>query len=98
MEKEQLDKILSASDLLKAISNPNRLCILCNLLGSEQSVGELVKKGNLSQSALSQHLARLREQGIVKTRKEQQTVYYSIASKEVREIIGTLKNLYCVPK
>jgi len=95
MKKEQLNKILSASELLKAISNPNRLSILCNLIENELSVGELVEKIDLSQSALSQHLAKLRELNIVKTRKQQQVVYYSISSNEAKEIIGTLKMLYC---
>lgn len=81
--------------LLKAMANRHRLIILCCLQGQELSVGELNQKIGLSQSALSQHLALLRKDELVKTRKEAQTVYYSLSSPDVEAIISTLHNLYC---
>jgi DNA-binding transcriptional ArsR family regulator len=85
----------SASTLLKALANEHRLLILCRLVDQERSVGELVKAVGLSQSALSQHLARLRRDGIVRTRREAQTIFYTIASPEAREVLATLYELYC---
>lgn len=85
----------SASTLLKALGNEHRLMILCRLVDQERSVGELVKAVGLSQSALSQHLARLRRDGIVRTRREAQTIWYTIASPEAREVLATLYELYC---
>ncbi|WP_024872192.1 ArsR/SmtB family transcription factor [Tolumonas lignilytica] len=86
-----------AVSLLKAMANRHRLIILCCLQGGELSVGELNQKIGLSQSALSQHLAILRRDVLVKTRKEAQTVYYSLSSNEVEAIISTLHSLYCAP-
>jgi DNA-binding transcriptional ArsR family regulator len=85
----------SASTLLKALANEHRLLILCRLVDQERSVGELVRAVGLSQSALSQHLARLRRDGIVRTRREAQTIWYTIASPEAREVLATLYELYC---
>ena len=82
-------------ELLKALANERRLFILCQLLERELSVGELNEVLGLSQSALSQHLAVLRRDELVATRKEAQTVYYSLRSHEVREMIGLLHRLYC---
>lgn len=84
-----------ASRLLKALSNECRLLILCNLLGGEKSVTQINDRVTLSQSALSQHLARLRKDGLVAIRKEAQTVYYRINSPEVEQVIGLLYQLYC---
>lgn len=84
-----------AVNLLKALANESRLMILCHLLQDELSVGELNALLPLSQSALSQHLAVLRRDGLVSTRKEAQTVYYSLHSHEVRTVIATLHTLYC---
>lgn len=84
-----------AVTLLKAMANRHRLIILCCLQGQELSVGELNQKIGLSQSALSQHLALLRKDELVKTRKEAQTVYYSLSSPDVEAIISTLHRLYC---
>ncbi|MEX0623381.1 MAG: metalloregulator ArsR/SmtB family transcription factor [Saccharospirillum sp.] len=85
----------SASLLLKALSNECRLLILCNLLDGEKSVSELNLRIDLSQSALSQHLARLRRDQLVKVRKQAQTVYYRIASDEAEQVIGLMHRLYC---
>jgi ArsR family transcriptional regulator, virulence genes transcriptional regulator len=84
-----------ASALLKAMSNKRRLLILCYLSEGERSVGELCAMVKLSQSALSQHLARLRRDGLVETRRSAQSVYYSIAPGEVESILHTLHGLYC---
>ncbi|MDP5293038.1 metalloregulator ArsR/SmtB family transcription factor [Oceanimonas sp. CHS3-5] len=84
-----------AVKLLKALANERRLFILCHLLDNELSVGEMNQFLGLSQSALSQHLAILRNDDLVSTRKEAQTVYYSLKSEEVREMIALLHRLYC---
>ena len=84
-----------ASTLLKAMSNQRRLLILCHLSESEHSVGELCDLVGLSQSALSQHLAKLRRDGLVGTRRDAQTVYYSVTGGEVKRILDTLHELYC---
>jgi len=81
--------------MLKNLANPHRLLILCLLSEGELSVSELAKHIDLEQSPLSQHLARLRAEGLVKTRKESQTVFYSIADPNVETIIGTLHSIYC---
>ncbi len=94
-----LDKLRGAADqacaLLKVMSNPHRLMILCQLLHGERSVGELVTLIGLSQSALSQHLAKLRHYRLVATRRQAQTIYYRIASPEAEAVIATLYELYC---
>ncbi|RMG39345.1 MAG: ArsR family transcriptional regulator [Candidatus Dadabacteria bacterium] len=95
VSNKDMKNLLKAVDLLKAISNPNRLAILCTLSDGELSVGELVEKIGLSQSALSQHLAKLRACGLVDTRREQQTIYYSLKSSEAEAIIDVLHKLYC---
>lgn len=93
--KEMLTRAGEASDFLKALSNQNRLVILCNLLQEELSVGALNEKITLSQSALSQHLAILRRDGLVATRRDSQTIYYSIADPKVKQLMGTLYDLFC---
>jgi len=89
---------LRASELLKAMGNEHRLLILCHLLHGEKSVGELEKLIGLSQSALSQHLARLRRDSLVQTRRAAQTIYYSLAGKEAQAVLSTLYDLYCGAK
>lgn len=84
-----------AAALLKALANENRLMILCTLMGGEMSVGELNEQVPLSQSALSQHLASLREAGLVSTRKEAQTVFYRLEGDEASKVIAVLQSIYC---
>ena len=84
-----------ASALLKAMGNPHRLMILCRLAEGEKCVGDLERVIGLSQSALSQHLARLRRDNVVVTRRAAQTIYYSLAGPEARAVIATLYRLYC---
>ncbi len=85
----------AASDLLKALANPYRLQVLCVLGDGELSVGALNKRIPLSQSALSQHLAVLRADGLVQTRRESQTIFYRVASGPALEIIRVLHAHYC---
>ena len=85
----------AAANLLKALANEHRLMIMCTLLGAELCVGELNERVPLSQSALSQHLASLREAGLVSTRKESQTVYYKVNGTEASKIIAVLQSIYC---
>ncbi len=85
-----------ASTLLKAMSNEHRLLVLCQLANGEKSVGQLEKLIGLSQSALSQHLARLRRDSLVQTRRAAQTIFYSLNGHEASEVIGTLYGLYCM--
>ncbi|KAF0675620.1 metalloregulator ArsR/SmtB family transcription factor [Roseivivax marinus] len=80
---------------LALLSNANRLMVLCHLLEGEQSVGALQGQLALSQSALSQHLARLREAGMVATRRESQTIHYSIADPRLHDMIDALYRIYC---
>ena len=86
---------VAASNLLKALANEQRLMILCNLSGTEMSVSELNALLPLSQSALSQHLAVLRDADIVQTRRDGQTVYYSVANGPAGQVIETLHQIYC---
>lgn len=85
----------SAAALLRALANEQRLLILCHLSEGERSVGELNDRLPLSQSALSQHLAVLREGGIVATRREGQSVFYSLVDGPAARVVGTLHDIYC---
>ncbi|WP_147652567.1 ArsR/SmtB family transcription factor [Vulcaniibacterium gelatinicum] len=87
-----------AARLLKALGNDKRLMILCLLVEGERSVGELNAELDLSQPALSQHLALLREDGLVRTRREAQTIYYSIADGPAQRVLETLHAIYCGPR
>ena len=86
-----------ASKLLKSMGHPSRLMVLCCLMNGESSVGELNQTIPLSQSALSQHLAGLRQAGLVDTRRESQVIYYRLRSRAVSEIIEVLYRIYCTP-
>lgn len=86
-----------ASRVLTAMANPKRLLVLCNLLEEEQSVGTLAEAVGLAQAALSQHLSKMRALGLVETRRDGQTIYYRLASAEVRALLQTLYRLYCAP-
>lgn len=84
-----------AASFLKSLANEKRLLILCSLADEEMSVGELNKRVELSQSALSQHLAWLRDANLVTTRREAQTIYYRLEGERALRIIGTLKDIFC---
>jgi DNA-binding transcriptional ArsR family regulator len=81
--------------LLKAMSNPARLVILCQIIEGEKSVGELERAVGSSQSSISQHLAVLRAQTVVSSRRVGQTILYSLASKEVEALMATLHAVFC---
>jgi ArsR family transcriptional regulator, virulence genes transcriptional regulator len=91
-------KAREAGALLKAMGNERRLLILCQLAGGEKSVGELEHAIDLSQSALSQHLARLRKDGLVRTRRKAQTIYYSIDSAAAAAVMKTLQDQLSVKR
>ncbi|MGQ0590356.1 MAG: ArsR/SmtB family transcription factor [Sphingosinicella sp.] len=85
-----------ATSILKVLANQFRLLTLCYLAESgELSVGELVDRVGLSQSALSQHLAKLREEGLVATRKEAQTVFYRVCDPKAEQLLALLHDLFC---
>jgi DNA-binding transcriptional ArsR family regulator len=83
-----------AANLLTMLGNEKRLAILRSILDNEMSVGALAEKVELSQSALSQHLAKLRKSELVETRRDRQTIYYTCRSEKVRTILRALQNLY----
>ncbi|MFC5434984.1 ArsR/SmtB family transcription factor [Rhodanobacter umsongensis] len=87
-----------AAGLLKALGNPQRLRVLCLLVEGERSVGQIHKAlPDLSQSALSQHLARLRDEGLVRTRREAQSIHYALEPGPAQAVIETLHGVYCAP-
>lgn len=89
-------KAAEAAALLKLLANENRLLILCRLaLKGEMAVNDLAEVVGLSQSALSQHLARMREEGLVATRREAQAVFYRIADDNAKQVLMLLKDIYC---
>lgn len=89
-------KTAEAASLLKLLANENRLLILCRLAqAGEMSVGELTDAVGLSQSALSQHLARMRDEGLLATRREAQTVHYRMADANAARLLELLKGIYC---
>ena len=87
-----------ASKLLKSMSHPSRLMVLCHLMAGECPVSVLNQAVPLSQSALSQHLAALRKADLVSTRRESQVIYYRLKSQAVSEILKVLYRIYCNPK
>jgi ArsR family transcriptional regulator, virulence genes transcriptional regulator len=84
-----------ASDLLKALANRHRLMIICQLADAERSVGELAAFLGIRESTVSQHLALLRKDRLVSTRRDGQTIWYQISSGPAREIVKTLYRVYC---
>ncbi len=85
----------SAVKLMKALAHEGRLMVLCALLEGERSVGDLEQLTGLSQSALSQHLAKLREDGFAQTRREGQAIFYRLADAGPKHVIEVLHDLYC---
>jgi DNA-binding transcriptional ArsR family regulator len=89
-------KAVEAAQLLRLLANENRLLILCRLIAAqEMSVGDLANAVGLSQSALSQHLAKMRDDGLVATRRDGQTIFYRLADKNVARVLTLLKNIFC---
>jgi DNA-binding transcriptional ArsR family regulator len=95
LEKMQ-SSAADVSDLLKLLGHPDRLMVLCQLKFGEQSVGELSRNLGVKQSPLSQHLARMRHEGVVTSRRDAQTMYYSITDPKIAQVISVLYDLYCV--
>jgi len=92
---ELQSRALRAAALLKAMANPVRMIVLCQLAEGEKSVGELERAVEVSQSALSQHLALLRQRGLVASRRDAQTVLYSLDGPEAPALLSALYQLYC---
>jgi DNA-binding transcriptional ArsR family regulator len=89
-------KASEAALLMKALSNEHRLLILCHLIEADElPVGSLVERIGLSQSALSQHLARLREEGLVAFRRESRTLHYSVADPRAAQVLRLLRDIFC---
>lgn len=84
-----------AAQLMRSLANPHRLLLLCVLADGELSVGELNRRVSLSQSALSQHLAVLRNEGLVSTRREAQTIYYSVVDGPALKVVHLLHDEFC---
>lgn len=93
--KDLEPKIAEAAKLMEMLSQPVRLRLMCILLGGEQSVLSLAQGAALSQPAMSHHLKKLRDADLVETRREGQTIYYSVKGVEVAEVITVLHRLYC---
>lgn len=92
---ELIPKTEEAEKFLKAVANANRLMILCELHKGESCVSDLQQAVGLSQSSLSQHLARLRLDALVKTRRDSRTIYYSLADDRVARVIALLHQIFC---
>jgi DNA-binding transcriptional ArsR family regulator len=90
--------VREASRLLGAMANPKRLMILCQLVGGERCVGELGELLGVRQSTVSQHLALLKKDGFVESRRDGQTQYYFLVGNEVRRILEMLDSIYCTGK
>lgn len=96
---ELAENAAAVAEVLKAVANRHRLLILCLLAREgELAVNTLVERVGLSQSALSQHLAKLREEQLVSTRREAQTIWYRISDQRVAQLMDTLHDLYCPPR
>ena len=97
MDQSLADKAADVASLLAALAHEKRLLVLCHLLNGELSVTTLAEEVGLSQSAMSQHLAKMRALGLVAGRRDAQTIYYHIASDDLRRVMGTLSEIYCPP-
>ena len=100
LTKRDLTKMKASADeaaaLLRSLGNERSLLILCTLIGSEEaSAGELAEAVGLSPSAASQHLARMREEGLLESRREAQSILYRLADPNLERLIAVLKDIYC---
>lgn len=87
-----------AAAMLRMLAHEARLGVLCDLIGRERTAGELVEASGLAQSALSQHLAKLRQEGLVATRREGQTIFYRIADARAARLVNVLYDIFCKGK
>ena len=93
---EMVANAAQTATLMRALSNENRLLILCHLIeAGELTVGELVGRVGLSQSALSQHLAKLREEGLVDFRRDSQSLFYRVADQRAGKVLEVLHQIFC---
>jgi ArsR family transcriptional regulator, virulence genes transcriptional regulator len=95
--KDMAARAREASSFLKTLAHEGRLMILCHLGAGEKSVGELENLLNIRQAAVSQMLARLRDEGLVSTRREGKTIFYSLCDENTEQLIGLLYSLFCEP-
>ena len=94
---EMMHAVEQATELLKSLASRNRLLLLCHLVESERSVGELARLIDARETTVSQQLALLRKDGLVRTRRDGQSIYYSLASSRAAKVIETLHGIYCAP-
>ncbi len=96
MDVTQLTKKAEEMSLvLKALANPDRLRTLCALIEGEKTVGELTEFTGASQSMMSQHLSRMKEEGIVTSRRDHNKMYYSISNSKIKKLMKMMKEVYC---
>ncbi len=99
MKESELKMMASRCDevsqVLKSLSHPIRLKVLCSLIDREKTVGELVEFGGISQSAMSQFLIRLKNEGVLSSRKEGTSVYYTLADERLKKLIHSIKEIFC---
>ncbi len=95
---DMADRAADAAAYLKTLAHEGRLMILCHLSTGERSVGELEALLSIRQAAVSQMLARLRDEGLVATRRDGKTIYYSLADRNTEQVIGLLYSLFCGPR
>lgn len=93
-----MEALMAAAEMMRLLSNPHRLVVLCHMGDGEQTVGALADMVGMSPSALSQHLSKLKAAGLVATRRDHNRIFYRLASNETEAIIGLLKTLYCDQK
>ena len=99
MNLHQLDHAAErASVFLKSLGNAHRLRILCLIMEEERPVGDLAGAVGVAQSAVSQHLARMRAEGLIKARRDGQTIYYQVADKNVARMLKLLESMFCAPR
>lgn len=98
VSKKLVDNVEAAAALLTLLGNDKRLIIISHLVEGEMSVGAIAERVELSQSALSQHLAKLRKLGLVQTRRDRQMIYYSCRSEAVRSLLATLEEIFGTAK
>ncbi len=96
--EEMAENARTAAGFLKTLAHEGRLMILCHLGSGEKSVGELEGLLNMRQAAVSQMLARLREEGLVNTRRDGKTIYYSLATEDTARVIGLLYEIFCAKR
>lgn len=95
LTKAILKQCDSVSELLRSLAHPVRLKILCSLMENERSVNELTDFCGISQSAMSQFLGRMKEEGLVDSRREKTRVFYRVANPKVTRLLGAIKDIYC---